>query len=197
MDQKYLNLENTLQYTIERSNALSGHPAHQLQPALAPDNLIKSWQKAIRRSNTEEVSKLAHSLYKFQKVRQSKTKSVFLIAALTGDIKLIEKIFQGEIDKNPMGARNCTPLHYVAAEGDFLVCKWIIENVQNKNPKNIIGWTPLHNAAANGHLEVCQLIMENITENKTKQINLNFIFLFCLFFDKKLSFTLSNVYTQE
>ena len=76
-----------------------------------------------------------------------------------------------------MGARNCTPLHYVAAEGDFLVCKWIIENVQNKNPKNIIGWTPLHNAAANGHLEVCQLIMENITENKTNKFELYFFIL--------------------
>ena len=134
---------------------------------------------------------MAHSFYKFQKVRQSKTKSVFLIAALTGDIKLIEKIFQGENDKNPMGTRNCTPLHYVAAEGDLLVCKWIIRNVQNKNPKNVIGWTPLHNAAANGHLEVCQLIMENITENKTNKFELYFFIL--PFFDEyTLKFTLKN-----
>ena len=84
------------------------------------------WRKAIRRSSTKEVSKLAHSLYEFQKVRVSKTISPFLIAALTGDLNLIDKIFQGESDKNPMGARKCTPLHYVAGKGDLLVCKWII-----------------------------------------------------------------------
>ena len=71
--QKYLNLQDS---NIKWSNTLSVHLP------LQPDNLKKSWQKAIRRSNTEEVSKLAHSFYKFQKVRQSKTKSPFLIAAL-------------------------------------------------------------------------------------------------------------------
>ena len=58
-------------------------------------NFKNSWLKAIRRCNTKEVSKLAHSLYKFQKVRVSKTKSPFLIAALTSDLKLIESIFKG------------------------------------------------------------------------------------------------------
>ena len=67
-------------------------------------NFKNSWLKAIRRCNTKEVSKLAHSLYKFQKVRVSKTKSVSVNSLASPHVALsIDKyLFATQSDIVPM-----------------------------------------------------------------------------------------------
>ena len=83
------------------------------------------------------------------------------LAAESGQLAIVDYIFQRIEVKCPETNEGITPFHLAAKNGHFAICELIITNpnVTNKNPKDPTWKTPFHWAAENGFLNICHLII--------------------------------------
>ena len=143
----------------------------------------QSWAKAVTKTSTGIIKKLALALSKFFKwpceccyerptdhmrfegtTASSHNWHPLHIAAKLGQSELYEYITAKTEDFNPVTSVGLSSLHLAADAGNFQICRFIIQNLKDgylPHLQDENGWTPLHFAADNGSLKVYKLILNS------------------------------------
>ena len=91
-----------------------------------------SWKRLFNKGTTQVIMDLSNSVrklyFKGRKFKHYKGITPLHVAAATGKLLLLSKIYKNAIDDNPKDERGWTALHYSAHNGYENVCVYIIEN---------------------------------------------------------------------
>jgi hypothetical protein len=135
----------------------------------------ESWTKAISKTPTGFVKKLAMAVFTFFKTVSSRFLKIHfcpkedkfspltpvLIAAYDGDKNLFLQMVEKTSDANQAKSET-SPIHLAAFRGNMTICRLLLNESRNKNPYGKQGLSTLHYAALGGHLEVFQLFDDRV-----------------------------------
>ena len=123
-------------------------------------NHQSSWKLVLVKIPTEILKKFALTCEKYHFNISRWQCSPLHIATKSGDLHLLQHIYEKSKDKNPKDTLGQTPYHSAAAaqHGSLEIFQFFMERAEDKNPRDDEGWTALHDAAAEGHLEICKVI---------------------------------------
>ena len=127
----------------------------------------ESWKKAIHKTPTGVVKKLALAVLNFFSTESDQFIKIHfclneeqlslltpsLICAYDGDLNLFEEMNQKTSLPNQAKA-DTSPIHLAAYRGNMAICRLILNRTGNENPKGKYGATTLQYAACSGSLEV-------------------------------------------
>ena len=131
-------------------------------------NHQSSWKLVLVKIPTEILKKLVLTCEKYHRDISRWQCSPLHLATSSGDLQLLQHIYEKSKDKNPKDTLGGTPYHSAAHHGSLEIFQFFMERAEDKNPKDDQGWTTLHYAAAEGHLEICKLICENASNLNSK-----------------------------
>ena len=85
-------------------------------------------------------------------------------ARLVGRFARLMAAESSEEDKNPVDARDITPLHVAAGNGCREMVDVIVASVSDRCPRDSRGRTPLHWAAMHGHTQIVESLLAVVAE---------------------------------
>ena len=85
-------------------------------------------------------------------------------ARLVGRFARLMAAESSEEDKNPVDARDFTPLHVAAGNGCREIVDVIVASVSHRCPRDSRGRTPLHWAAMHGHTQIVESLLAVVAE---------------------------------
>lgn len=141
-------------------NSKSGEVATLLKRGMDPNSVDPTGQPvlhiAAREGNLDVVKALVQAGADIDK-RNAVRETPIMLAAITGDTKIVEYLLSKEAQINQPG---WTPLLYAATNGHVEVIKLLIENHAYIDSSAPNGSTPLMMAVRGGHITAAQLLLE-------------------------------------
>ncbi|SFU47778.1 hypothetical protein SAMN05216350_10275 [Polaromonas sp. YR568] len=140
-----------------------------LQRGFDPNTIDPSGQPGLFLALREPSPKVAEVLIASPKINvnllNGKDESALMLAALTGEQDLAEKLIKKGADINKTG---WTPLHYAATSGHVAIISLLLENSAYIDAESPNGTTPLMMAAMYGTAAAVKLLLEEGADPQLK-----------------------------
>jgi ankyrin repeat protein len=138
------------------------HPAH---PCLCRRRAKKRAEAVVPLTERQQLALLKKKSQRdamMQNVnkRNASGETHLHVAAIKGDLDLVQDLIQHNAEVNTKDHAGWTPLHEACNHGFLEIARILLDNGANINAPGMDNDTPLHDASVNCHLEVVSLLIE-------------------------------------